>query len=126
MVIKIIKLQKINSIRMITDLDWIKQQMLFLIGYDISDKCFKDEMTRKLIIQPMKDNYNEIGSIMFSLNGSPPRCYAIFSHANLSTPNMIFIDTTLKKTKLVKTVDFDFGLISKELKLAKLNRINSI
>lgn len=63
----------------IQDLDWIKEQIVKI------SKLNDDDVERELIITPIHDSYKKMSTIFFSLNGSPPRGFAIFNkdHENI-------------------------------------------
>ena len=69
----------------IDNLDWIKEQII-----KISD-LQENEIKRDLIVNPIKDNYGKVGTIFFSLCGSPPRGYAIFTGINRANGVITFI-----------------------------------
>jgi len=76
------------------NLDWIKLELIKLYQGN-----FEDNITRELIVIPIKNNYELIGSYVFSLNGSPPKGHALYLP---SWKKIIFIDTWGRK-KITKT-----------------------
>ena len=48
-----------------------------------------DAKPRDLIIQEIKNNYGSVDTIVYSLNGSPPKGYAIYS---ITTRTLMFFD----------------------------------
>lgn len=69
---------------MATYLDWRNNKMNVLYVKDIQEKLqlYYDKNiwheTRKLYIHKNYDSYSKIGSIFFSLQGSPPKGYGIY------------------------------------------------
>lgn len=71
--------------------DWIKQQICKMYYIDNDDN-----MGRPLIIIPIKDAYSYNGSVIFSLQGSPPKGYALYNYCHR---RLIFISQGLETTK---------------------------
>ena len=58
----------------VQDLDWIKEQIVKISGLK------EDDVGRELIITPLINRYGKVGTICFSLNGTPPRGFALLDY----------------------------------------------
>lgn len=50
----------------------------------LSERYGGDNDFRKLVSNERRDSHGEIGSIVYSLSGSPPKGYAIYTEGNLT------------------------------------------
>ena len=66
--------------------EFISKTMIQHAGLDV-DNCNRD-----IIITPIKDNYGNVGSVVFSINGSPPRGHAILFGFDSLFSTILFID----------------------------------
>ena len=82
-----------NNIDWEVNKDWIIREIV-----KISD-LKKDDKNRELVITKINDNYNREGSLFFSLNGSPPRGFAIY---NRESKQICFISWGFKKKRVYK------------------------
>jgi len=60
-------------INKIIDDEWIWNKMEYYYGASLKG--------REFFITYIKDNYGTVGTIFFSINGSPPKGYALYSMA---------------------------------------------
>jgi hypothetical protein len=59
---------------------------------------------RRLIITPIENSYGNVGSYLFSLEGSPPKGYALYVPAH---HKILFVNAWLDKTRLSKDFDME-------------------
>ena len=73
-------------------------------------ELWKDQLSRELIITPIKDCYGTISTIVFSINGSPPKGIAIMlgdSYMSKCIGNMTFFSRGGRsKEYYVEIVDY--------------------
>lgn len=79
---------------------------------------------RVMFVTPILNNYQKVGSIMFSLNGSPPKGYALFIVSPMSI--LSFYDIEGKRWKIeidisIPELDGIQGIESYEFKESEQN-----
>lgn len=68
---------------------------------------------RELIITPIKDCYEKIQTIFFSLNGSPPRGYAILKGLKYTCTKLCFISWSMNKKRTFDNIKLEEKLEKK-------------
>lgn len=64
----------------------------------------QDSLKRNLIVTPIKNCYGTIGSFLFSLEGSPPKGYAIYSPEHRK---IILINAWLEKVRTMNDFEME-------------------
>ena len=110
-----------NNIK-VYDIKWLKFQMLKICYWNIGGR--ESDMERDLIITKVKDNHGEIGTIFFSINGSPPKARAILHinsfafqdpENNIFTGVLCYIDIYGKKLRFYNSRKDSLNTITLDL-----------